>query len=221
LEIQMNWTPGRIGGLTTQEVKNLYENATVRGGVEIAEMCRLELEARKTKSKPKFQLPEGFSKIARTSISRKLEGEADDLLVALANELLLKYDLTAKRAKELSEGTKGFKVHELLNEKGVSKIGAVQKAGLVAFDRFISYRLKDEAYALLCLLTDSNTSTGTQHQVFGPSRLLDRFVPLDELRPYPLNQISIGIYTGGESFDTFQEAANRYRWLIDQVAPKR
>jgi hypothetical protein len=217
----MNWTPGRIGDLTTQEVKNLYENATVRGGVEIAEMCRLELEARKTKSKPKFQLPEGFSKIARTSISRKLEGEADDLLVALANELLLKYDLTSERATELSEGTKGFISHELLSDKGISKFGRAQTVGMAAFDRFISYRLKDEAYALLCLLTDSNTSTGIQYQVFGPSRLLDRFIPLDELRPYPLNQISIGIYTGGESFDTFQEAANRYRWLIDQVAPKR
>ena len=118
----------------------------------------------------------------------------------------------------LSEGTKGFKAHELLSAKGVSKAGAAQTLGLVAFDRFISYRLKDEAYALLCLLVDSDESTSVQYQVFGPQRLLDKFVPLQELRPYPMNQVSIGIYTGGEAYTTFNEASERFRWLITQVA---
>ena len=215
------WTPEKIATLTTQEVKNLSENASVRGGADVVELCRLELEARKPKPKPKYKLPDGFSKIVRSSISKKLELDANDLLIEVVNELLPKYDLTVERATELSEGTKGFIAHELLSGKGASKVGASQKMGLVAFDRFISYRLKDEAYALLCLLIDSDESTGVQYQVFGPSRLLDRFVPLEELRPYPMNQVSIGIYTGGEPFNTFQEAANRYRWLIEQVAPKR
>jgi hypothetical protein len=215
------WTPEKIAALTTQEVKNLSENASVRGGADVVELCRLELEARKPKPKPQFKLPEGFSKIVRSSVVKKLELDANDLLISLANELLLKYDLSSERATELSEGTKGFIAHELLSGKGISKFGRAQTVGLVAFDRFISYRLKNEAFALLCLLTDSSSSTGIQYQIFGPSRLLDRFLSLEELRPYPMNQLSIGIYTGGEFFNTFQEAANRYRWLIEQVAPKR
>ena len=217
----MLWTAERIAALSTQEVKYLASNASERGRADVADLCNQELIARKPKPSPKFQLPDGFSKIVRTSIGKKLESDADDLLIALANELLPIYDLGAKRAKELSEGTKGFIAHELLSAKGVSKYGRAQTIGLVAFDRFISYRLKDEAYALLCLLTDCNESTGVQYQVFGPSRLLDHFLPLEQLRPYPMNQISIGIYTGGEAFETFKEAADRFRWLIDQVAEKR
>jgi len=221
LDEQMIWTPERIAALSTQEIKDLASNASARGRDDVAELCQKELEARKPKPSSKFQLPEGFSKIVRTSVGKKLESDADEFLIAFANELLPIYDLSTKRATERSEGTKGFKAHEFLSGKGVSKVGAAQTVGLVAFDRFISYRLKDEAYALLCLLTDCSESTGVQYQVFGPQRLLDRFVPLEELRPYPMNQISIGIYTGGEAFATFKEAAERFRWLIDQVAEKR
>lgn len=219
----MIWTPERIAALSTQEVKDLASNASDRGRMDVAEMCQKELVERKPKPRPnpKIKLPEGFSKIVRTAVGKKLESDADELLIALANELLPVYDLSAKRATERSEGAKRFKAHELLSSKGVSKVGAAQTVGLVGFDRFISYRLKDEAYALLCLLTDSNEATGIQYQVFGPQRLLDSFVPLEDLRPYPMNQISIGIYTGGEAFATFKEAAERFRWLIDQVAEKR
>ncbi len=221
LDELMIWTPERIAALSTQEVKDLGSNASVRGRDDVAELCQKELESRKPKPNPKFQLPQGFSKIVRSSIGKKLESDADDFLIAFANELLPVYDLSVKRATERSEGAKGFKAHEFLSGKGISKVGAAQTVGLVVFDRFISYRFKDEAYALLCLLTDCKESIGVQYQVFGPQRLLDRFVPLEELRPYPMNQISIGIYTGGEAFATFKEAAERFRWLIDQVAEKR
>lgn len=221
LDEQMIWSSERIAALSTQEVKDLAFNACERGRTDIADLCQQELIARKPRPSSKFQLPEGFSKIVRTAVGKKLESDADDLLIALANELLPVYDLSASRATERSEGTKGFKAHELLSVKGVSKVGAAQTVGLVAFDRFISYRLKDDAFALLCLLTDCNESTGVQYQVFGPQRLLDRFVPLEELRPYPMNQISIGVYKGGESFPTFKDAADRFCWLIHQVAEKR
>jgi len=214
----MNWTPERIAALTTQEVKDLASNALERGRSDVADLCQQELLARKPKPNPKFQLPEGFIKATRNSRSKRLESEADSALVTLAKELLDAFDLSAKTAKQLSEGVKGFKAHELLSAKGVSKSGAAQTLGVVAFDRFISYRLKDEAYALLCLLVDSEESANIQYQVFGPQRLLDRYVTLEELRPYPMDQISIGIYTGGEAYATFNEGAERFRWLISQVA---
>ena len=218
LDELMIWTPERIAALTTQEVKDLASNALERGRADVTDLCQRELDSRKPKPSPKFQLPEGFTKVERSARSKRLESDSDDALTACAKELLTIYDLSPSRAKELSEGTKGFKAHELLSAKGVSKAGAAQTTGLVAFDRFISYRLKDEAYALLCLLVDSAESTSVQYQVFGPQRLLDKFVPLQELRPYPMNLVSIGIYTGGEGFTTFNEASERFRWLISQVA---
>jgi hypothetical protein len=221
LDEQMIWTLERISALSTQEVKDLSTNASAKGREDVVELCQRALEARKPKPSPNFQLPEGFSKIVRNAVVKKLESDVDDLLIDLANQLLPVYDLSASRAAERSEGTKGFKAHELLSRKRLSKYGRAQTVGLVAFDRFISYRLKDEAYALLCLLTDCSESTGVRYHIFGPERLLDRFVPLEELRPYPLNQISIGVYKGGEAFATFKEAADRFRWLIDQVAERR
>ena len=218
LDEQMIWTPERIATLSSQEVKDLASNALERGRIDVADFCQRELDFRKPKPSPKFQLPEGFTKVERNSRSKRLESESDDALTVCAKELLTIYDLSASRAKKLSEGAKGFKAHELLSAKGVSKTGAAQTTGLVAFDRFISYRLKDEAYALLCLLVDSAESTSVQYQVFGPQRLLDKFVPLQELRPYPMNLISIGIYTGGESYATFKEASERFNWLISKVA---
>ena len=220
LDEQMKWTAERIATLPSKDIKELAINAAERGGADVVALCEAELEARKPKTFANFKMPAGISKVVRTAVVKKIESDVNELLVTFANELLATYDLSPQKAAALSEGTKGFKIHELLSD-GVSKCGAAQTVGLAAFDRFISYRLKDEAFALLCLLTNSTDTDGVQYQVFGPKRLLDKFIPLAELRPFPLTEISIGIYTGGEVYSTFQEAANRYRWLIDQVAPKR
>jgi hypothetical protein len=216
----MIWTPERIAALPSKDIKQLANNAAERGGVNVVAMCEAELEARKPKTFANFKMPEGITKVVKTAVVKQIEKDVNDSLVTVANELLLTYDLSPQTASALSEGSKGFRIHELLSD-GDSKCGAAQTVGLAAFDRFISYRLKDEAFALLCLLTTANNSDGVQYQVFGPEQLLDKFIPLAELRPFPLTEIEIGIYKGGEAYSTFQEAANRYRWLIDQVAPKR
>ena len=96
----------------------------------------------------------------------------------------------------------------------------MQKAARVAFDRYISYRLKDEVYALLAILFDSKEDNHVKYQVFGPPRLLENFAPLSDVRPYLLDDEVIGISAGGEEFNNFEEASNRFKWLIDQVAPK-
>jgi hypothetical protein len=215
----MKWTPDRVAALPSKDIKQLAINAAERGGVDVVALCEAELEARKPKTFANFKMPEGVSKVVRTAVVKTIEKDINELLVNFANELLLAYDLSPQTASALSEGSKGFRIHELLSD-GVSKFGAAQTVGLAAFDRFISYRLKDEAFALLCLLTNADDMDGVQYQVFGPERLLDNFIPLVELRPFPLTEIDIGIYTGGESFSTFKEAADRFRWLIDQVAKK-
>lgn len=220
LDEQMKWTAERVATLPSKDIKELAINAAARGGADVVALCEAELEARKPKTFANFKMPEGISKVVRTAVVKKAEKDVNELLVTFANELLLAYDLSPQTASALSEGSKGFRIHELLSD-GDSKCGAAQTVGLAAFDRFISYRLKDEAFALLCLLTTADDADGVQYQVFGPKRLLDNFIPLAEIRPFPLTEIDIGIYTGGEVFSTFKEAANRYRWLIEQVAPKR
>ena len=216
----MLWTKEKIAGLSLADLKSLSDNAKARSNSEVVSLCDAEIEDRKPKTFANFKMPEGISKVVRTAVVKKAEKDVNELLVTFANELLLAYDLSPQTASALSEGSKGFRIHELLSD-GDSKCGAAQTVGLAAFDRFISYRLKDEAFALLCLLTTADDADGVQYQVFGPKRLLDNFIPLAEIRPFPLTEIDIGIYTGGEAFSTFKEAANRYRWLIEQVAPKR
>ena len=90
----MIWTPGRIAALSTQEVKDLASNASARGRDDVAELCQKALEARKPKPNHKFQLPEGFSKIVRTSIGKTLESDANEFLIAFANEFAFETTLS-------------------------------------------------------------------------------------------------------------------------------
>jgi hypothetical protein len=107
----------------------------------------------------------------------------------------------------------------LLDGKGNAKTGGAQKAGRVVFDRYISYRLRDDNYALVGILLDGDDEAGVRYQVLGPSTILTNFKPLNELRPY-LIDIKIGIHSGGEEFYSFDAAAARFTWMIEQVAPK-
>lgn len=214
------WTQDKIAGLSTAELNGLYRNATEANRKEIADLCEAELTARKPKPKVIFKKPEGFIPIVTTSVTKSLELDAAQMLVSLANELQKTYNFDPEKARALSSGTKNFIPHKLLDAKGNAKVGGAQKAGRVAFDRYISYRLKDEVYALLAILFDSQEESHVRYQVFGPARLLDNFAPLSDVRPYLEDDEVIGISAGGEEFNNFQEASERFKWLIEQVAPK-
>lgn len=214
------WTPEKIAALSTAELNGLYRNASDANRTEIINWCEAEITARKPKPKVTFQKTDSFIPIVTTSITRSLENDAVEMLVSLAHKLQETYNFDPEKARGLSSGTKNFIPHKLLDAKGKAKVGGAQKAGRVAFDRYISYRLKDEVYALLAILFDSNEESHVKYQVFGPARLLDNFAPLSDVRPYLLDDEVIGISAGGEEFNNFDEAANRFSWLIEQVAPK-
>lgn len=215
------WTPEKVSQLALEEVKRLSENAKVRGNEEVVTLCQAEIQARKPKPKASSGLPEGFVKAARSAIAKNLEMDAVDLLVHLANQLTSRYDLSSEKARVLSEGTKRFIPHRLTDAKGSAKVGGAQKSGLVVFDRYISYRLKDQIYALLALLREGDDVANVQYQVVGPMEILTNARHISELRPYLPQGTSIGLTEYAEEFDNFEEAAERFSFLMEQVAPKR
>ena len=216
----MIWTTEKIATLSLVDLKSLLVNVTARGNLELTALCEAELLARKPKSKSVYALPEGFVKVTRTAVSRTLEKDVCALLEGFANELLTKYDFSAEKARSLSTDTKRFAPHDLLAAKGKAKTGGFQKSGRVVFDRYISYRLKNDVYALVCLLIDGDDESGIRYLVLGSPNVLPNFKPLQELRPELQYGEKIGLSAGGEEFDNFKEASTRFAWMIDQVAPK-
>ena len=217
---KLTWSAERISALSLSDVKSLAENALSKGNQEVVSLCEAELLARKPTPKSAFALPEGFVKVTRTAVSRTLEKDVCELLEGFANELLTIYDFSAEKARSLSTDTKRFAPHNLLAAKGKAKTGGFQKSGRVVFDRYISYRLKNDVYALVCLLIDGDDESGIRYIVLGSPNVLPNFKPLQELRPELQDGEKIGLSAGGEEFDNFKYASTRFAWMIDQVAPK-
>lgn len=216
----MYWNDEKVAVLSLQDVKNLLENARAKGNQEVISLCEAELISRKPKPKPIVGMPDGFVRVTRSDRSKSKEADVSHLLVELATKLSLRFDFSAEKARALSVGYKRFIPHKLLDSKGKAKTGGAQKAGRVVFDRYISYRLQDDVFALLGILYTEEDEVGVRYQVLGPSSILTNFKPLGELRPYLMSGEKIGITPGGEEFSNFEEAANRFTWMIEQVAPK-
>lgn len=211
------WNSERISALSLQDVKNLLENAATRNNEELVSLCNAELISRKPKPKPIVGMPDGFVRVTRSERSKLKESDVSHLLVDLANKLSNRFDFSVEKARALSIGHKRFIPHKLLDSKGKAKTGGAQKAGRVVFDRYISYRLQDDVFALLGILLNEEDEAGVRYQVLGPSSILTNFKPLEELRPYLLSGEKIGITSGGEEFSNFDEAASRFTWMIEQV----
>jgi len=216
----MYWNDEKVAGLSLQDVKNLLENARAKGNQEVVSLCETELISRKPKPKPIAGMPDGFVRVTRSDRSKIKEADVSHLLMELANKLSLRFDFSTEKARALSAGHKRFIPHKLLDSKGKAKTGGAQKAGRVVFDRYISYRLQDEVFALLGILFNEEDEMGVRYQVLGPSTILTNFKPLNDLRPYLMDGEKIGITPGGEEFSNFEEAATRFTWMIEQVAPK-
>jgi len=211
----IDWGKDKIEALTTEEVRNLLNNASERNRPDIVDICTEVLASRRIRSR-------SHSNSNRSNGLKGIEHEFDQKLVELQNELDLQYDLSVSTAKNLSQGVRGFKAHEQLSAKGRSKTGAHQtKTKQLAIDRYISYRLKDSTCALICLqFLDDELF---RFHVMGPSALLTNdYKDPQTLRPYLQdNNEKLGSYEGGEEYFSFDEAAARYKWLIQQIAPLR
>jgi hypothetical protein len=216
---KLNWTAEKISELSLIDLKNLTQNASAKGNQEVVTLCEAELISRKPKPKPVVGMPDGFKRATRSDLSKLKEADVSQLLVEVAKKLSNRFDFSTEKARELSIGYKRFIPHKLLDSKGRAKTGGAQKAGRVVFDKYISYRLQNDIFALIGILISEEDEVGVRYQVFGPSTILTNFKPLNELRPY-LIDVKIGIHSGGEEFYSFDAAAARFTWMIEQVAPK-
>jgi hypothetical protein len=215
------WTNEKIAELSLQDLKQLAVNARSRGNEELWNRCEAELLARKPKRSSIGGLPEGVEKVVRTVVARALEKDAVDLLVELAAQLSSKYDLSKETAIVQSAGTDRFIAHVLTDKNGKPKVGRAQKSGRVVFDRYLSYRLKKQIYAILAILVDGDDPNGVMYHVVGPTHILTNARPISEVRHYLTQGETIGLTDFAEEFDNFEAASDRFLFLMEQVAPKR
>ena len=215
------WTSEKIAQLSLQDLRQLTENARSRGNEDLLTRCDAELLSRNSKRTSSFGLPEGFERVVRTTVARELEKDAVELLIQLSNQLSAKYDLSKETATAQSAGTKRFIAHELTDKRGKPKVGGAQKSGRVVFDRYLSYRIKSQIYAILAILIDGDDPKGVRYHVVGPTDILSNALPISEVRQYLTQGETIGLADFAEEFHNFEEAAERFSFLMEQVAPKK
>lgn len=205
------YTPEQVAAFSYSALLDMKEKATRNEVFDLLEVVNLELEKRPPPPPPKP---------VKSSLVRKLEKEVCNRLEKLGRRLLDTYDLSPTTAKRLSEGTKRFKAHSLLSKSGIAKTGGAQKNGLVAFDRYISYRLKDDVFALISIIYHDSDVDTVRYQVFAPESAVDNFVHISSLRKHLEKDEEIGLSKGGVEFTTFEEAEKLFVSLIDRFAPK-
>lgn len=218
-DMKFHWTSEKLAKLSLLELKQLLENAKERNQEDAVSLCEAELALRKPKSKG-VKLPDDFVRVSRSAEGKLKEAEVSSRLIEVALSLSNRFDFSSETARSLSEGSTGFIPHQLLDSKGKAKTGGAQKAGRVLFDRYISYRLRDDVFALLGILLSEDDEAGVRYQVLGPASMLTNYRVVSELRPYLMDGERIGVSSGGEEFQTFDEAAARFVWMIEQVTPK-
>ncbi len=212
----IEWTKESIEKYDIGSIKSLMLNVKVKGRHDIADLCQEVIEE-KTRIEPKSQRK---ARIPNNPI-KAMEQALCEKLLEVAEEMLEKYDLSEQTARELSRGTKRFIPHKLLSSSNQGiKTGAHQtKDKRVVFDRYISYRLGDYAYSLFCIMFDENDMNSVKFHVLGDPVHLDKFKSINELRPYFQPGEAKGANKGGEEFTSFDEAAERYKWLMSKIAP--
>lgn len=211
----IEWTPSMLAKREPHEIRNISENCQDVGRNDIVELCEAELAKRKIKPVKAYRTKQSLS---NSSLTKRNENQAIYSLIELANELIKVYDLSSSRARILSAATKNFRPHEFLSSKGNPKIGKSRRLSLVAFERHLSYKLHDEVYELM--VVQVNVSDSVRYQVMAPERFLSNPISLYELRPYleKLNEKTFLRY--GESFLKFSDAADKFRQILEDVAPK-
>jgi hypothetical protein len=218
------WTPEKIAAFSYSQLLDMKQKAITNDASDVLAMCEFELSTRPPPEPPKPKVKRTYPKavkLDRSQAVRDFEKIVASKIETVGKELLEIYDLSTETARKLSLGARAFKPHRLLSAVGKAKVGGAQKAGLVAFDRYASYRLKEEVYALLAILDANKEPESTRFQVIAPERLVPNFKPLSDLRSHLEDGDVIGFAKGGIEFNTFDEASEFFKSIIDNVAPKK
>jgi hypothetical protein len=213
------WTREKIAGLGPKSIEQLKINAENKGEDEIVLLCLEILEERK----PKKQLPaRGGGKRRNNKETNPVhiaeEKEAIRKLKNLADDLLKRFDFSERTAQRLSEGTKGFRAHNLLGKNGSPKLGGGKRAGHLYEDRYVSYRLKDQAIGYSIIRFPEQDKL--VFEIRGPEDLLAQPIKLWEARPYLKVGTKDGTYEAAQQFETFEMAAAAFSEIVEKFVPK-
>jgi hypothetical protein len=216
------WNKDTVGALTNPELANLLENTRRLGHEYIIQLCEQEFLLRHQSKARHDKAQRLRARGSNRSKLKLIEDEYANRLTELAKRLSAQYDFSEARAKQLSTGTLGFRAHSLLSKKGTAKTGGLQKQSKVLFDRYISYRLQNEIYALNVLLKNDEDESMLKFQVHGPKRLLGKGKIKNEMRKEFSEEIKDDLTLNQvyEEFKNYESAESRFCELIDKVAPK-
>ena len=217
-------TPEKVAEYSYSQLVDMVEKATRNDAPDVLAWCQFELTKRPAPELPKPKVKRTFPKaikLDRSKTVREFEKIMASKIEVVGKEMYELYDLSAETARKLSRGSRAFKTHRILSAAGKAKVGGAQKAGFAAFDRYASYRLKEEVYALLAFLEANKESEFTRFQVIAPERLVPNFMKLSEMRPHLEDDEVIGFSKGGIEFSTFDEASDFFKLIMASVAPKK
>jgi hypothetical protein len=209
------WTPEKLKEQALKSLGTILENAERLGYEDVGDMVREEIAARRP-----ARLTATGPRATRGAETRQQEKEAAELLFKLHTTLAKTLDLSAQTAERLSGDYRGFRSHSQPTSAGTVKTGGAQVSGKVAFLRYLSYRLKGEICNFSVLRLSASPDEPLRYQVLGPSRLLDRSIPITELRSFVSAAGKHELLPGGEEYTDFDEAAARYAWMLEQIAPR-
>ena len=212
MSMKYTWTPERIAALEKGELKNLLQNALERGNLEIATLCESELNRRPSTGRAL----KGNASDLRTKETRRMEANAAEMLVSVAADLTKRFDLSPALAKALSEGSKKFRPHSLTDKAGRAKVGGAQRQGKVIFDRYISYRIREDVCALTVMMFADDAET-PHYQVVGSERLIDDSTPTLKLRPFIAKGELSSLTPAGREFADFASATKFFVSIFERL----
>ena len=214
-----SWTREKIAGLEDKQIEQLKLNAEKKGEDLIVLICNEILEQRKP---PQPLVAQGGGKRRNNKDTNPQhlvdEKQAITKLRILVEGFLKRFDFSEQTALRLSEGIKGFRAHSLLGKDGAPKLGGGKRTGHLYEDRYVSYRLKDQAICLSIIRFPEQDNL--IFEIRGPDALIANPMKIWEARPYLEVGTKDGSYEAAQQFDTFEAAATAFASLVEKFVPK-
>ena len=213
------WTREKIAVLESKQIEQLKLNAEKKDDDAIVLLCVEILEERKP-TRPLVAQSGGKPRNSKHANPQHLadEKEAITKLKILAEGLLTRFDFSEQTALRLSEDIKGFRAHSLLGKDGSPKLGGGKRTSHLYEDRYVSYRLKDQAICLSIIRFPEHDDL--IFEIRGPEALIAQPMKIWEARPYLEVGTKDGSYEAAQQFETFEVAATAFSGLVEKFVPK-
>ena len=214
-------TPEIIAEYPYSAVLDMKQKAIDNDHKDVLEWCEFELSKRPVPAPvdPNARKPRasGTRKNGRAPSIVAAEKELDASLERLGKSLLEKYDLSPKTAKKLSGDSK-YHPHTF---SGKPKVGGAKLLGRVAVNKALSYRLKEDVFAIGGVIEFNEPAENISFMVLAPEEFLSNPSSLMELIPSLKEEDDLGNISVGQRFNSFDDAADFYASIIERVAPKK